>query len=144
MGVSLRSDRRSDLIKFTVKVDIQEIRRIYTRAWQDIARSFLEDVAERMRDMMRGPKSGRTYRGHRASAPGEAPAVLTGALIGSIGEPVISGMTARLVISDPKARFLDPQEGDPQHPFIEPRPFVMPAIEGALAQLEKGGVIGNL
>jgi hypothetical protein len=144
MGFSLRSDRGRALIKFDIKIDSQAIRQAYLRGFADTVIPVFKDIAERMRALMRGPKTGRVYGTHRASAPGEAPAVLTGALIGSIGEPQISGNIARLVISDPKARLLDPQEGDPANAHIAPRPFVQPAIEGAIAQAGKGGVIGVL
>ena len=42
------------------------------------------EMAERARALMKEPKSGRTYAGHRASAPGEAPASLSGRYLAGI------------------------------------------------------------
>lgn len=132
------------MIRFNVKIDRQAFRREAVKQWQDTARSFLQRVADRMRELMRALKHGRRYGTHVASKAGEAPAVLTEALINSIGEPMIDGGIARLVISDPKARLLDPQQDDPVNPRVEPRPFVQPSIDGAVAVANKPGIVVSI
>lgn len=52
------------------------------------------DVEAAVKAEMRAPKSGRRYRGHQASAPGEAPAVDTGQYINSIQVSMPSELTA--------------------------------------------------
>lgn len=74
------------------------------------------------------PKTGREYfrprppgGRYRASAPGEAPAIRTGALRRSEGTPRFIGpLTVSRTIGAPYARILEFQKG---------RPFVGPAIE---------------
>lgn len=136
------------MIKFTLKVDEQAMRSIYIQGWQKTMLPLFKDVAATMRSLMRLPKSGKLYGSHRASAPGEAPAVLRGKLIGSIGEPKFDGRSQgiiRLTISDPKARLLDPQAGDPANARVAPRPFVQPSIEGAVLRAQTGaGVVAGV
>lgn len=93
---------------------------------------------------MRAPKHGKFYGSHQASKPGEAPAVFTGFLIGTIGRPQIDDGVIRLEISDPKARLLDPQIGDPANTRVEPRPFVQPSIDGAVARAREGGTVAGI
>lgn len=49
-----------------------------------VVRKTTFDVEADIKTEMRGPKHGRMYRGHQASAPGESPAVDTSLLINSI------------------------------------------------------------
>lgn len=129
------------MFKLSLKFDQRLYREIVIRGWQENIRPVFEDIGDTMRALMRLPKSGKQYGSHTASAAGEAPAVLSKTLIGSIGKPQIDGTIARLVISDPKARYLDPQEGDPANTRVAPRPFVQPAIDGAVARANQGGIL---
>ena len=61
-------------------------------AWRDksVDRQYLRDVGNKVvavyKAGMQGPKSGRVYGKHRASAPGEYPARPTGRLFRTIGK----------------------------------------------------------
>jgi len=87
--------------------------------------------------MEHSPATGRVYHGHRASAPGEPPAVDTGALIGSIemdvketptgGESVVGSRLAK-----PIWRFL---EFGTAH--MLPRPSARPAFLTTMIRLKE-------
>lgn len=84
--------------------------------------------------IMNGPKTGRLYGKHRASAPGEAPANDLGDLVNSISADVTaaaSDLEAEVVATSDHAVFV---EFGTIH--IEPRPFMTPAAEQASAQLD--------
>lgn len=132
------------MIKFNVKIDRSAFRRESIRVWQQDVKPIFQNIADRMRTLMLLPKTGKLYGTHRASAPGEAPAPLTEALINSIGQPQVDDGIIRLIVSDPKARLLDPQEGDPINALIEPRPFVQPSIDGAVAAARKPGIVASI
>jgi len=101
-------------------------------------------------DMARGAKTGETYtlynphRTHRASAPGESPAVDTGFLIGSIGIEVDTEEGHRVVgkisASAPYAKHLEFGTRD-----MSARPFMAPALGRNAQKIErifkKGGVL---
>lgn len=91
-----------------------------------------ESILERTREEMRGPKSGRWYGAHQASAPGEAPAIDTEDLLKSGHvEPAPEGdLAADVVFDDPAAA---PMEYGAPAAHIEPRPFLQPAM---MAELE--------
>ena len=82
---------------------------------------------------MRGPKSGRVYRRksvvHRASAPGEAPAIDTGILRFSIAVKIgDSGLSATIGVPElTKVKYARPLEFGTQK--MAARPFVFPALE---------------
>ena len=82
---------------------------------------------------MRGPKSGRVYRRksvvHRASAPGEAPAIDTGILRFSIAVKIgDSGLSATIGVHElTKVKYARPLEFGTQK--MAARPFVFPALE---------------
>ena len=114
-----------------------------------IIRKFLFDIERRMKISLTGPKSGRIYRRagkqyvtkkgdikrrkptfHRASAPGEAPATDTGFLMNGIRARMDSPIQGTITIAAPYAIWLEAGTR-----FMEPRPFIAPAIEGALERL---------
>lgn len=91
--------------------------------------SGLLKVGEQMRDRliarMREPKHGVIRRGHQASAPGEAPAVETGTLAGSLKVEAESRTSVAVYSDDAKAAWL---EYGTKH--VAPRPnFVVVAEE---------------
>lgn len=78
--------------------------------------------------MQNGPKTGRIYRRggveHQASAPGEAPAVNIGTLIGSIAtEYNFKTLSGRVIARAPYGAYLE--YGTER---MEPRPFLRPAL----------------
>lgn len=73
----------------------------------------------------RGPKSGRTYGRHQASAPGQAPATDTGGLVNSINWRTFNrGLSAEVGSNIFYAHFLE--EGTSK---MAPRPWLQPAYE---------------
>lgn len=104
---------------------------------QPVIRNFIYDLRNRMVVSFNEPKTGKTYkrgkkgkRVHQASAPGEPPAVDFGTLQNSI-EPTFPSPT-KGVLSIGAAHGLFLELGTER---IAPRPFVVPAIKGALEQL---------
>ncbi len=99
-----------------------------------VIRNFIYDLRNRMVVSFNEPKSGKTYprgkRVHQASAPGEAPAVEFGNLQNSLKTDFPTPLKGVLSIGAEYARWLE--EGTDR---IAPRPFVVPAIKGALEQL---------
>lgn len=91
-----------------------------------------ETAAKAMRLMiasMTGQKSGRVYkigknRTHQASAPGQAPAVLTGALRSSIAVGRVNDYEYIVSIAAPYGKILE---------FVKNRPFAIPASDKAWA-----------
>lgn len=73
----------------------------------------------------RGPKSGRLYGKHQASAPGEAPATNTGRLIKSIQWQILNqGLAAEIGSPLSYSSFLE--DGTRK---MDPRPWLLPAYE---------------
>lgn len=101
---------------------------------QPVIRQFIYDLRNRMIVSFNEPRSGREYkrgsRVHQASAPGEAPGVDTGNLQNSIQVEFPSPIKGVLTIGAEYAQFLEDGTGR-----IAPRPFVVPALKGALEQL---------
>lgn len=127
------------MIKFDFRFNASAFNKVIQQQVQPKLFSFLDKVAETMRFLMRLPKSGRFYGRHRASAPGQAPAILSGKLIGSIGEPVVRGLTGTLRVTAPYAGFLE--RGTP---LIAPRPFAETSARGVLFEINGGSTFGNL
>lgn len=107
-----------------------------SRICEDSAKAIETDVKAGMAES----KSGRIYEGNQASAPGEMPAVDTGALMNSI-QTEQDGPTKWVVYTNmeyaPHLEYGAPAAG------IAPRPFFTPAAErerenfiGALSDLE--------
>jgi len=123
-------------------------RRVYERvAAEAYARSYRASGAIRNAALhvLRGQRSGRTYRvpftrrRYTASAPGEPPALRTGALRGSWlprprseRTPDATRVYPGVHTVVPYARFL--QEGTPR---IRPRPYVGPVLEKAWPQIRR-------
>lgn len=87
------------------------------------------------------PGTGAFYGNHQASAPGEPPAVDTGALRNSVGQEV-TGNVLRVGVAMPYGPFLEfgtITEGG----FIEPRPFMRPALE-AVRERMTGVVVSGV
>lgn len=109
-----------------------------------LVRRFLFDIERRMKISLTGPKSGKQYkrrgktrqgkpRFHRASAPGEAPATDSGFLLNGIRARMESTTVGVITIAAPYALWLE--EGTR---FMKPRPYIKPAIDGALERINKG------
>lgn len=109
------------LREFGINAD-REIEQIVMGTAQNIRSHAIKSIA-------RGTKSGVLYektspkRTHRASAPGEAPATDTGRLVNSI-KANISGKRAEIVAD---TEYAAPLEFGTR--TIEPRPFMVPAVE---------------
>mgnify|MGYP003344296938 CR=1 FL=1 len=110
-----------------------------------VIRAFTFRVVERMKVSFAQAKSGRVYRvsrtgrPHQASAPGEAPAILTGFLSNSILTAFPGPRVGEITIGAQYAPYLE--QGTRT---IAPRPYIRPAIKGTLDEFAKPGVIGGL
>lgn len=93
-----------------------------SRVVKQTANAITASAKERMAE----PKTGRFYGSHRASAPGEAPAIDTGNLAGSIEVEMDGPLTAVVTVGAEYGPFL---EYGTAH--IAPRPFLTPAVEEA-------------
>jgi HK97 gp10 family phage protein len=91
-----------------------------------VVRETAQAIAMEAQASMRGPKSGRLYGEHRASAPGEAPAIQSGELVGSV-RPEMVGEQEAIVGAD--ADYV----GMLEYGTLEmaARPFMTPAAERA-------------
>jgi len=115
----------------TVKVDLSGFDDAEHR-FRVLSIWFQETAAKAMRLMiasMTGQKSGRVYkigknRTHQASAPGQAPAVLTGALRSSITVGRVNDYEYIVSIAAPYGKILE---------FVKNRPFAIPASDKAWA-----------
>ncbi len=120
------------MIKLNLKFSRITFRRSITRVTRPLIKKFLDDVADRMRALMRGPKSGRNYGLYRASAPGEAPGVRTGTLIRSIGRPAVSDLRGTLRVTAPYAAFLEKGTNK-----MAARPFAEVAAKGVADEMRR-------
>lgn len=107
-----------------------DLRRLSVRARQRVHAAIYEGgllVRDEARDLMRRPKSGKYVRRggvvHRASAPGEAPAIDTGNLFGNliVDASGISAGVVRVVADTPYA-------GELEEPNEKNRPYLRPAL----------------
>lgn len=108
------------------KISLQRI--IDTTRVSRVIRAYLRDLKAEIARLMRLPKTGRRYqkpngRFYQASAPGEAPAVRTGALLRSVKEAFPKWSTGELSIDANYAGFLE--RGTAR---MRARPFVRPAL----------------
>ena len=117
-----------------------QVRIVYNRfpelaqRFPDVVRGIVRDTAEAVasysREAMRQPKSGRVYKlskniSHQASAPGEAPAVDTSALINSI-QVEMTGKTQATVSTN--IEYAAALEFGTSDGHIAARPFFRPAV----------------
>lgn len=92
------------------------------------ASEITDDAAKKMAENMKksilsGAKSGRTYGSHTASAPGQAPANETGALVRSIKVEKNSKSESTVYVEQDYAVFLEYGTSK-----MRPRPFILPAF----------------
>ena len=81
---------------------------------------------EARRAIQTGSRSGRLYGSHRASAPGEAPANLTGDLAASIRIERPSRLRRRVVVDEPYGAILELRKS---------RPFLLPSFYRSVASM---------
>lgn len=94
------------------------------RRIHDVTFAAATNIAERAVASMEGSKSGRVYGRHRASAPGEAPAIDTGILHGSMFTREIGPTTYLVGTNVEYAPHLEMGTVN-----IRPRSFLLPAVE---------------
>jgi len=106
---------------------------------------IVQDVKSTILDLMREPKSGRTYwKGkdrniaHVASAPGEAPAIDHGLLWNSITGVMARPTTGVIAVGARHGLFLE--LGTIR---MERRPFIEPAMNQVLQKLDNAGIISR-
>ena len=133
-------------MKFSIQIDEKGVAGKLAKAASQTIRKVALSIESDMKLLMRLPKTGRAYkrgkggtRTHIASAPGEAPAVDTGNLIGSIDTFHPSETLSEVRIPPEYALYLE--KGTSR---MKPRPFVRPAIDGVLQRFAKGGIVGSL
>ena len=131
----------------TVKVEItglSEVMAAMTAIGADVTRALgqaveataLESMSDARKAIQHGPKTGREYRRgkkvHRASAPGQAPATDTGALVSSIYYTKVSDLEAVIGSRLDYAYFLE--FGTRK---MAARPAWIPAVVKNIPRLEK-------
>ena len=142
-----------DDVKFKLGKLNNNTKKEIRRALFDIGRDMKKDALE----LIDSPKTGRTYRiriggqivEHIASAPGEAPAIITGRLRRSIRYKVIGGNMLEFASYDtPYAKYLEYadliNESGQGSKNIEPRPFLSAAFKknsAYFAQKLKGALV---
>lgn len=89
-----------------------------------VVRETAQAIAAEARASMGGPKSGRLYGEHRASAPGEPPAIWTGELVGSVGAEMVGEQEAMVGAGAAHAAMLEFGTVE-----LAARPFLTPAAE---------------
>ncbi len=101
------------------------------------------DIQAKIIDLMRAPKTGVIFhtkagRTRQRSAPGEAPAIQTGALVNSIAQGLTFPTTTTALLSSPLeyAEFLE--EGTSR---MAARPYAGPAIKSVTDLLNGAGVL---
>lgn len=112
----------------SVKLGVENMSRMSARAAEAVrlvVRLHADLMREMIRASMKEPKTGRWYGMHQASAPGEAPAIKSGALYDSIRIKISNrGMSAEIGTNLPYGDYL---ERGTAHMLA--RPFLNPAIE---------------
>jgi hypothetical protein len=108
-----------------------------------VVQKIATDIQSKIVDLMRAPKTGRVYktkagRTRQRSAPGEAPAIDTGALVNSISQGLTFPTPTTALLSAPMeyAEFLE--EGTDR---MAARPYAGPAIKSVTEQLRGAGVL---
>lgn len=135
-------------VKIDVKLNLAEFVKVTDAAASRVIRAFTMRTVERMKAAFKLPKSGRVYRvsrtgrPHQASAPGEAPAILTGFLQNSILTTFPTAREGVIAIGAAYAPYLE--YGTRRGNKIKPRPYIAPAIKETIAEFKKPGIIGGL
>lgn len=111
-----------------IKLDLSKLRAIKDKGGKEAVRRALGTLAYLLeaeaKKQLEGSRSGRIYGEHQASAPGEAPATLTGNLKNTIvAEPEGDG-TKRWVVAVGAEQGAGLEFGTQK---IAPRPFMRPA-----------------
>lgn len=89
-----------------------------------------QEMAEAMRQKMLAGKSGQLYGSHQASAPGEAPANWSGALMDTLESTMTGPTSAEVSAGGTQAPYLAQQlEFGSPGGKIAPRPLVTPTAE---------------
>ncbi len=122
-----------------IRIDLKPLKKLLEGTAAKVIAKAVFSIQQKMLISFRLPKSGREYkrgtRIHRASAKGEAPAIDTGFLANSIVPDLSNPLVGRLTIGAEYARILEE---------VLDRPYVRPAIDSTIAELNKGGVIASL
>lgn len=128
-------------ITVRTKVDTDRLNSILSRVGANTEQALRQvafKVAQEAVLSMSEPKTGRLYGEHRASAPGQAPAIDTGALVNSIYVATPSGNNppagADVTLPDPKRDTVNVGPSVWYGAVLEfgigmaPRPFMRPAV----------------
>ena len=130
----------ADPLRFEVEVDSQVVDDLQGQA-SPVIRAMASGIVGEMKRLMSLPKTGRAYRRgrtaiHIASAPDEAPAVDMGTLTNSINMDMPTLTSARISINADYAAYLEYGTR-----FMQPRPYVTPAIDKVRTQF--AGILGQ-
>lgn len=109
----------------TIKFNhLPKIRRQVEPRAKAVIKKLIGELRTVIEVSMEGSKSGRSYGGHQASAPGDAPAIDTGELFTNMAESTEDGgLTGVLEINTEYAIHLEFGTSK-----MEPRPFARPAV----------------
>lgn len=122
--------------KLSLDIHTDEIgEQTHTMLQSAVDKAALDIQAHAQAAIHTGPKTGRIYGAHQASAPGEAPATDTGTLAGSIRTERAGGNEIRtdVVVGAEYGAALEFGTSE-----IEPRPFIGPAVEAVRPSFEHG------
>lgn len=118
--------------QFTLKSNIGQVSaQLHQRASQ-LVRKTAFGIEAAIKVSMAEPKSGRQYGLHQASAPGESPAIDTGALVNSIRTEA-DGLSAVVGVGQEYGVYLE--FGTVK---MASRPFMGPAFERAEPEFQRG------
>lgn len=129
------------MIKITVDTSkLDRLTQNLEKNVDNVLRKLAEATEAKAEGYMEGGKSGRVYtvyvdgvkRSHQASAPGEAPAILTGALKKSIQTKKEDRLTWAVIANTPYARRLEYGGRDRRGVYIAARPYLRPAVISAV------------
>lgn len=119
-------------------------RQVEEATWQVVQRRTEATLARAKESILSGPKSGRIYGEHQASAPGEAPANWTGELVASGATRYNRAqLYGEVVFTAPYALALEygTEKMEPR-PYLRPAAFAedqkMPLAEEIIQQVRRG------
>jgi phage gpG-like protein len=122
---------------FVLKSNVGQINADLRRRAKALVMSTAFQIEANAKVSMSGPKSGRVYkrrgREHQASAPGEAPAIDTGALVNSIQVEASGDLSAVVGTNMEYAAILE--FGGVR---MAPRPWLGPAFESVRDRFQAG------